>query len=61
MSRKLTPLVLFVALLFAGVGELTADKKPIPPTAKDLIGIWIGFDSDELTFTRLVMLGGRFG
>ncbi len=32
---------------------VTADKKAAPPTAKDLVGVWIGFDSDELTFTRL--------
>jgi hypothetical protein len=30
-----------------------AGKKATPPTAKDLVGIWIGFDSDQLTFTRL--------
>jgi len=33
--------------------EVAADKKATPPTAKDLVGVWIGFDSDELTFTRL--------
>jgi hypothetical protein len=31
----------------------TESKKATPPTAKDLVGVWIGFDSDELTFTRL--------
>jgi|SRR5579864_486052 len=34
-------------------GVVAANKQAVPPTAKDLIGIWIGFDSDELTFTRL--------
>jgi hypothetical protein len=29
------------------------DKRATPPSAKDLVGIWIGFDSDQLTFTRL--------
>src|SRR6266481_3308481 len=29
------------------------DKRATPPTAKDLVGVWIGFDSDQLTFTRL--------
>ena len=29
------------------------DKRAAPPSAKDLVGIWIGFDSDQLTFTRL--------
>jgi hypothetical protein len=32
---------------------VAADKRATPPTAKDLIGVWIGFDSDQLTFTRL--------
>jgi hypothetical protein len=27
-------------------------KRP-HPTAKELVGVWIGFDSDQLTFTRL--------
>jgi hypothetical protein len=32
---------------------VAAGKKATPPTAKDLVGVWVGFDSDELTFTRL--------
>jgi hypothetical protein len=28
-------------------------KRATPPTAKELVGTWIGFDRDELTFTRL--------
>lgn len=28
-------------------------KKATPPSAKELVGTWIGFDQDELTFTRL--------
>lgn len=32
---------------------LAQDKKAIPPSSKNLVGIWIGFDSDQLTFTRL--------
>jgi hypothetical protein len=40
------------------IGALTrsgmaADKKATPPTAKELVGVWIGFDVDELYFTRL--------
>jgi len=34
-------------------GTSAADKKATPPGPKDLAGVWIGFDSDELTFTRL--------
>jgi hypothetical protein len=34
----------------SGVG---ADKRATPPTAKELVGVWVGFDNDELTFTRL--------
>jgi hypothetical protein len=32
---------------------LAQDKMATPPTAKELAGVWIGFDNDELTFTRL--------
>ncbi len=46
-----------VALLTAIVllsGALTAHaKKAIPPKPEDLIGVWIGFDDDELVFLRL--------
>lgn len=28
-------------------------KRATPPAAKDLVGVWIGFDSDQLTFVRL--------
>jgi len=30
-----------------------AEKKAIPPKPQDLIGVWIGFDDDELFFSRL--------
>jgi hypothetical protein len=51
--------LLYIALVFAALmgletsAGLAADKKATPPTAKDLVGVWVGFDSDELTFTRL--------
>jgi hypothetical protein len=32
---------------------LAADKKPVPPTTQQLSGVWIGFDTDELYFSRL--------
>src|SRR6266581_995685 len=37
------------------------DKIAKPPSAKDLVRIWIGFDSDELTFTRLDLRGDSTG
>jgi hypothetical protein len=37
------------------------DKRATPPTAKDLVGVWIGFDSDELTFTRLDLRADSMG
>jgi hypothetical protein len=52
------PMLRFMALA-ALLAFLTADaparseKKVRPPKAQDLVGVWIGFDSDELTFTRL--------
>lgn len=57
MKHKLIRLILFgVIAFFVSTqlgGKIAADKKAVPPTVKDLTGIWIGFDSDELTFTRL--------
>ena len=44
--------LIFLAGTPAGIG-VAADKKAAPPTAKELVGVWVGFDSDELTFTRL--------
>jgi hypothetical protein len=44
----------------AGSG-VSQDKIAKPPSAKDLVGIWIGFDSDELTFTRLDLRGDSTG
>jgi hypothetical protein len=32
---------------------MAQDKRATPPTAKELVGVWIGFDDDQLTFTRL--------
>jgi len=44
----------FAILMGAQAARGTAqDKRATPPSAKDLVGIWVGFDSDELTFTRL--------
>jgi hypothetical protein len=44
----------FAALFGPQTGSGVAqEKRATPPTAKDLVGVWIGFDTDELTFTRL--------
>jgi hypothetical protein len=44
----------FAILMGAQAARVAAqDKRATPPSAKDLVGIWIGFDSDQLTFTRL--------
>jgi hypothetical protein len=47
-------LLAFAVLIVTATGSgIAADKLATPPTAKDLVGVWIGFDNDELTFTRL--------
>jgi hypothetical protein len=43
----------FAVLIGPQTRGMAADKRATPPTAKDLVGVWIGFDGDELTFTRL--------
>jgi hypothetical protein len=44
----------FVVLIGPPTGSgVAANKRATPPTAKDLVGVWVGFDSDQLTFTRL--------
>jgi hypothetical protein len=46
--------LVFCILIVTQTGTVVAaNKKATPPTAKDLVGIWIGFDSDQLTFTRV--------
>lgn len=45
--------LLAILMLVLGSKSPGATKRAAPPTAKELVGIWIGFDSDELTFTRL--------
>jgi hypothetical protein len=54
MRARLSLLLALAVLIASQTGSGTAtNKKAAPPTAKDLVGVWIGFDSDELTFTRL--------
>ena len=45
-------LAALLALLTVGAPAISA-KKARQPKPEDLVGVWIGFDSDELTFTRL--------
>lgn len=53
-SPLLYGVVAFCVLIGSQTGSVSAaGKKATPPTAKELVGIWIGFDSDQLTFTRL--------
>jgi hypothetical protein len=56
--RVRLPLPCTVFLLAALIGPQTGsgvaqEKGATPPTAQDLAGVWIGFDDDQLTFTRL--------
>ncbi|MBZ5665605.1 MAG: hypothetical protein LAO30_13465 [Acidobacteriia bacterium] len=44
----------FAVLIGPQTGSgVAANKRATPPTAKDLVGVWIGFDSDQLTFNRV--------
>ena len=57
MRRRLmlAPIILALTTIVSLpiLGDADAAKKATPPTAKELVGVWIGFDQDELTFTRL--------
>lgn len=48
-------------LLVIGITTVAEAKRATPPTAKDLIGVWIGFDQDDLTFTRLELRADSTG
>jgi hypothetical protein len=53
----LCTVVVFAALFGPQTGSGVAqEKRAKPPTAKDLVGVWIGFDNDQLTFTRLDLI-----
>src|SRR5277367_6132151 len=41
------------AIVFVSIASTADAKKAIPPKPEDLIGVWIGFDDDELVFSRL--------
>ncbi len=47
-------LLVLVVLVGSQIGSGAAGSKNATlPTAKELVGVWLGFDSDQLTFTRL--------
>jgi hypothetical protein len=39
--------------LLAGCAAPVCVLKATPPKPQELVGVWVGFDSDELMFTRL--------
>ena len=47
--------------LAQGSNSVAATKKAAPPTAKELVGVWVGFDNDRLTFTRLDLRSASTG
>ncbi|HXJ88592.1 MAG TPA: hypothetical protein VMS18_17360 [Candidatus Binatia bacterium] len=40
---------------------VSATKKSIPPTEKDLIGVWIGWEEGQLAFTRVDLRANSMG
>ncbi len=47
-------MICVMAIILVSVASTAyAEKKAIPPKPEDLIGVWIGFDDDELVFSRL--------
>jgi len=52
---------LIVLLLFVAHAAMGEKKRAAPQTAKDLVGVWIGFDQDDLTFTRLELRADSTG
>jgi hypothetical protein len=52
-SLTCTLLALLLVLAPATQSGAGTGKKAVPPTQKELVGVWIRFDSDDLTFTRL--------
>jgi hypothetical protein len=60
MRRRLF-LAMVTILSLATFGYAEGTKRATPPTAKELVGVWIGFDQDELTFTRLELRADSTG
>ncbi len=44
---------LLTAIVLVNVASTAYAKEAIPPKPEDLIGVWVGFDNDELFFSRL--------
>jgi hypothetical protein len=55
VNQKLLSLgvLIFGVVLSAAPNGVAATKKATPPSAKELVGVWVGFDNGQLTFTRL--------
>ena len=56
MRRQIAIAIGILALLSVTLpqtGKAASSKRATPPTADEVSGVWIGFDRDELTFTRL--------
>jgi hypothetical protein len=52
LTLRFMVLAALIALLTADASA-TSEKKARPPKPEDLVGVRVGFDSDELTFTCL--------
>jgi hypothetical protein len=61
VSRLYGVLAIVVSIALHGVSAMAGGKRATPPNAKALVGVWIGFDSDQLTFTRLDLRGDSTG
>ena len=64
MTRPFTvacSILVAITLILPICGHPQSTKKATPPTAKDLVGVWIGFDDDDLTFTRLELRANSTG
>jgi hypothetical protein len=61
LQASVYALAIVVGPLAGSASAANADKKATPPSAKDLIGAWIGFDRDELYFSRLELRSDSTG
>lgn len=56
LARLSYQYALLGVFLLAGMhtaSRTAQSKKATPPSVQELVGVWLGFDSDDLTFTRL--------
>jgi hypothetical protein len=44
---------LLTTIVLVGAASTSCAKNATPPKPEDLIGVWVGFDDDELRFSRL--------